>query len=506
MFFLEKISIVEIFECIILLMSQKINFAPHKMDLLNDKIKDVLKTKNIHNLTKIQSLVLPTLPTKDIIAQSPTGSGKTLAFVLPITNYIINKAQNLSNKKIHCLVILPTRELAIQVFSVFQYFEFIKSELYIGGKENNVQDENKNLFESDVPNIVVATPGRLFQIVKYNQKYFSALQFLILDEADKLLNCGFYTLTENIISLLPKQRITGLFTATLDSSIDKLTKVSVRNPKRIVIEETLIPESLEIQYIVVSPFDKLQALLDFLAYKCIVFFSSSAQVEYFHALFLRISKRKLYKIHGKMKNEERFVVYENYKKDGDSLFCTDISARGIDFENIDFVIHFDCPVDPSNFVHRSGRTARNGKEGKSVLFLMKNEEKFINYLQIKKIEVKQRSEQLRNYEKQTEQENGDCDLEIIQKNKVTYTDIKEVFDEQLNKLAVCAFVSYIRSYKEYHLSYIFNLKEIDFDSTAALYFLTKIPQMNEIQHVQFERFKRVKKNNKAKCKRKKFNK
>lgn len=442
---------------------------------LNSEITAVLQKNNITTFTDVQLKTIPIFQKQDIIAQSPTGTGKTLAYLIPIINFIYNKRKSLSINKIHGLVIAPTRELALQVLKISELFD-VSVISFIGG--GDVAEQINILSRSY--DIVIGTPGRLFQIAKYNQKMFDKLEYLVLDEADKLLNYGFRGLLESIVSLLPKQRRTGLFTATFDESVVKLSKMSLRDYKLVKVDGALIPEELKIEYIRVKPFEKLHALLQFMDKKSIVFFSSSAQVDYFYALYSKLVSTKLYKIHGKMKNSERQTVYDNFFCDGDTLFCTDLAARGIDFKNVEFVVHFDCPVDPSNFVHRSGRTARNGEIGRSVLFLMENEEPFVNYLKIKKIEISEYEQSI------------DSTLQT-DTNLSDFTQVKTCFDDSLKKLSVVAFVSYIRSYKEYHLSYLFNLKELNFDSTMALYFLEKVPQMNELQNIAFKRFKRPEK-------------
>lgn len=439
---------------------------------IHKEIIDILENNKITEFTNVQTQTIPIFQRQDIIVQSPTGTGKTLAYLIPILNFIYCKRKSLSASKVHSLIITPTRELAVQVFKISELFT-TKNILFIGGTD---KDDQINILSSGY-DIIIGTPGRLYQILKFNQKRFDKCEFLVLDEADKLLNYGFRSLLEGIVDLLPKQRRTGLFTATYDENVGKLSKISLRDYKFIKVENQLVPEELSIKYIQVTPFQKLKTLVQFLNKKSIVFFSSSAEVDYFHELYSSLINAKIYKIHGKLKNCERLVVYEGFCNDGAALFCTDLAARGIDFKNIEFVIHFDCPVDPSNFIHRSGRTARNGETGTSVLFVMENEIPFIHYLKIKKIEISQFS--------------LESDIEIKTEIDLNnYSRISNIFDEKLKKLAVIAFVSYIRSYKEYHLSYLFNLKELNFDSTIALYFLDKVPQMKELQNTVFKRFKR----------------
>lgn len=456
---------------------------------LHPDLTHALTTNSITTFTEVQLKTIPLFKKQDIIVQSPTGTGKTLAYIIPIINFIYTKRKNLSANKVHSLIIVPTRELAVQVVEIAELFE-VSVELLIGGIDKD--DQYTTL--SQCYDIIIGTPGRLFQILKYNQKAFDKCEYLVLDEADKLLNFNFRGILESIINFLPKQRRTGLFTATFDESIVKLSKMSLRDYEYVKVDGEIIPDELSIEYVIVSPFRKLSTLLRFMDKKIIVFFSSSAQVDYFYALYLKLVKIKLYKIHGKMENCERLGVYENFFRDGNALFCTDLAARGIDFKNVEYVIHFDCPVDPSNFIHRSGRTARNGETGTSIMFVMENEKSFINYLGLKEIRIIEH-----------ERNSTSNVTSLVDFND--FNTIKNNIDEELKKMAVIAFVSYIRSYKEYHLSYLFNLKEINLDSTMALFFLEKVPQMKELQNTIFKRFKRPdKKNKKSKRNRVRVNK
>ncbi|KAM0676812.1 ATP-dependent rRNA helicase spb4 [Binucleata daphniae] len=523
------------------------------MDTLHTEIQQGLQKLNISKLNELQTKTLSS--NSDIIVQSPTGSGKTLAYLLPIIKHIYKY-----NTKFTALIIAPTRELALQICEVSSVFcssycligndgkrtmqahktsikakkhnksridhkinknrSMQSDEIHKNESHNNYKVETHNTyndtecFDVNKHKILIATPGKLLGLLQNDNKLFKNIKYLILDEGDKLLSLGFETTITHIIAKLPKTRFTGLFTATIDDSVKKLSKLCLSNPHTI-IEKEIMPQKLNIEYLEVTPFEKLSALLELIRNKkCIVFFATCAEVDFFYELISKVNDKvecknsmttniqnnefehcknstditdcaneknkmkqntKLLKIHGKLKNDERQNVYKNFTENECSLFCTDIAARGIDFKNVNYVIHFDAPLDPANFIHRSGRTARNNENGKSVFFVMKNEIKFINYLKIKKIEV------------------GICKLTY---KKLEYSYFISSIDENINKLAVIAFVAYIRSYKEYCLSYIFNLKEINFDSTIALFFLNKVPQMKELQNIKFKRFVRTKKKDK----------
>jgi ATP-dependent RNA helicase DDX55/SPB4 len=422
------------------------------------------------------------MKSKDVIVQSPTGTGKTLAFLVPMVNFLYSRASNLSTKKVYGLVLAPTRELALQLQEVIKMFETeIVSECFIGGYdlEKDVETLKRNI------NIVIGTPGRLYELIRCHKSKFTSLEFLILDEGDKLLGYGFEGVITRILSCIPRQRRTGLFTATLDDSIKKLSKLSLRNPITIQIdEESMIPQNLTIEYILTKPFNKLSYLMHLMNNgTCLVFFSTCAQVDYFYGLTIAFGCKSVMKIHGRMSQEERKGIYEAFTDKGGVLFCTDLASRGIDFKMVGTVIHFDVPTDPMTFIHRSGRTARNGASGGAILFVMKNEECYIDYLSIKGI--------------------GVVKAKDVELKELKYDEIKPLFNDELRKASLLAYISYIRAYKEHRLSYIMSLKDLDFDSVTALHFLEKIPQMSELRNVTFKRFVRPERSIKEKTKKSK---
>lgn len=445
---------------------------------LSKKTIDILKKLNINELTEIQKECLSSYPNKDILVQSPTGTGKTLGFLLPLF-------ENLYKNPNKALIIVPTRELATQIYNISSLF--IESGLLIGGTTDKFTDKSL---------ILVCTPGRLYQILIEDKNKFSKVKFLVLDEADKLLSLGFKNKLINIIKLLPKTS-NALFSATMNSIID-LSKILLRNPVRIVSDQNI---PLSLKYVICNPFEKLKLIFS-INNPTIIFFATCAEVDYFYSLviFLKSINRNvnnnslnindkycdeninnkvndipILKLHSKMTQNERNEIYKEIEnRNKFILFCTDIAARGLDFE-IPQVIHFDIPLEPLNFIHRSGRTGRNGKKGESIMFLMKNELAYLRYLEQK------------NYE-----------LEEI---KLEFEEIncKEI-DKNIEELAVKAFVSYIRAYKEYQLSFLFKYQELDFDSLVKLFFLRKIPVMDELRKIKFTGFKKEKRMNKNESK------
>ena len=435
---------------------------------INSEILSKLNENNFYEMTSVQQNTIPVfLSNKDVIVQSQTGSGKTLSYLIPILSNI-----SLESKNIQSLIIVPTRELGNQIKDVISMFN-VNSEVFIGGSD--IEEDYKKLETS----ICIGTPGRLLEILQNKRKEFLKVKYLILDESDKLLDQGFESKLLSIIKFLPKSRITSLFSATVNEAVNRLSIHFLNNPVFIKITEN-IPDKLDLKYIAISPSLKYNLLLKiiFSNKRSIVFFSTCNQVNFFYELTKTYIKSndiniETHKIHGKMNQSDRNITYDEYNKTDGILFCTDVAARGIDFKNINVVVHFDIPKDYANIVHRSGRTARNGLSGESIIFIMNNELPYIDYLKLKGITVK-------NYE------NVNLD------NIIDFNIYKNTF---ILELAVKAFVSYIRSYKEHIIDYILNLKELDFDGLAELFLLEKIPSMKELKKIKFSKFERPENSN-----------
>ncbi|ADM12390.1 DEAD box ATP-dependent RNA helicase [Encephalitozoon intestinalis ATCC 50506] len=427
---------------------------------INSILKKEIEANGFGKMTDVQQMCVPEmLKGKDVVVQSPTGTGKTMAFLAPILSAIYDRREE---KGIVAMIITPTRELALQIKDVADLFG-VGCECFIGGM--NIEDDYERM-KKEFP-IVVGTPGRLLEIVGRDTKKFSRVRHAILDEADKLLGFGFEEKLLQLLAKLPKNRVTGLFSATINDSVSKLSMSSLRNPVSINVGNNAMPVALE--YIVLSPMDKLFALVDIVpGRRCIVFFATCNEVDFFSSLLSRAGLQNICKIHGKIPQDERNRVYREFFKGNSLLFCTDVAARGIDFQDVDLVVHFDIPKEYSSIVHRSGRTARNGCKGESILFVMPNEKAYTEFLKLKGIPVAESSYKI--------------------KPSTSYSDIKSKIDSDLLNLSVKAFVSYIRSYKEHFVSYILDYKGLDFNSLAELFFLEKIPGMAELKNVKFEKF------------------
>ena len=310
-----------------------------------------LKKGGYESMKDIQTACIPhLLAGRDLMGAAKTGSGKTLAFLVPAMEKLYR--QNWSSLDgLGALVISPTRELAIQIFDVLKKvgsFHEMSAGLIIGGKD--VAQEQERVTRM---NMLVCTPGRLLQHMDETYGFeCSALQMLVLDEADRILDMGFSATLNSIILNLPKDRQTVLFSATLSKSVKDLARLSLRKPEYIAVHEAATyqtPTRLQQHYMVVDCREKLDALWSFikthLKQKTIVFFSSCNQVKFAHEVFCRMRPGiVLAALHGKVKQEKRLQIFMDFCSRKEAvLFATDVAGRGLDFPEVDWVIQVDCP-------------------------------------------------------------------------------------------------------------------------------------------------------------------
>ncbi|KAJ8478162.1 hypothetical protein OPV22_021889 [Ensete ventricosum] len=319
---------------------------------ISQRTKDGLAPKYVE-MSDIQRASLPhSLCGRDILGAAKTGSGKTLAFVIPVIEKLY-RARWGPEDGVGGIIISPTKELAGQLFE----------ELKTVGRLLQHMDETPN-FEC------------------------SQLQILVLDEADRILDAGFKTELDAIISQLPKRRQTLLFSATQTKSVKDLARLSLKDPEYISVHAesvTATPEQLT-QLAIIVPLDqKLNLLWSFikanLKSKILVFLSSCKQVKYVYEVFKKLRPGIPLKcLHGRMKQNVRMATYLQFCEETSVLFSTDVASRGLDFSAVDWVIQVDCPEDIPAYIHRVGRTARFRNAGKSLLFLMPSEKEMFTKL------------------------------------------------------------------------------------------------------------------------------
>jgi ATP-dependent RNA helicase RhlE len=323
----------------------------------------------------------------DILGIAQTGSGKTASFVLPILEQFGGEAQS-KNRHVKVLVLVPTRELAIQVNDVFKNFGEnlpykIKSLAVYGGVSINPQ-----MIELQGTEILVATPGRLIELVSSNAVSLSAIKTLVLDEADKMLNLGFEEEMTKIIGLLPKRRQNLLFSATLSDDIHNINKILLRNPVVIKVEEENKNLDLIKQFAYLVSEEKKGPLLRYIIkkqkIKQVLVFTSSVHRADAVALKLNQNGIDAFAIHSKKSQEGRTEAL-NFFKSGKVkvLVATDLMARGIDIKFLPYVINYELPRSPKDYVHRIGRTGRAESSGEAISLVCPEEEHHFKVIQKK---------------------------------------------------------------------------------------------------------------------------
>ncbi|TMU87359.1 DEAD/DEAH box helicase [Bacillus sp. BHET2] len=326
-------------------------------------LQKTLSNRGIDKPTRIQEKVIPILlQGKDVIAKAQTGTGKTFAYALPILE------QSKSNTGyIQTLIITPTRELAIQVTSEMRKMTMKNKGFSVlsvyGGKSH--EEEIKEL-EQNV-NIVVGTPGRLLDHVKRGNLNLSQLRFLVIDEADQLLQIGFLNKVEEILRKTPTQRQTMLFSATIPSEIKKLGHKYMKKPQYIEVDEA--EKSTSINQFAIFTVDRakqdtvIQLMEEFQPGKSIVFCRTKRRVTKLYQV-LKSKGFKVAELHGDIPQEKREVVMEQFRTgDVPMLVATDVASRGLDIEGVTHVFNYDIPENTETYIHRIGRTGRAGESG-----------------------------------------------------------------------------------------------------------------------------------------------
>lgn len=364
---------------------------------LSEDVCKGLKNASFMKLTDIQRASIPvSLKGHDVLGAAQTGSGKTLAFLIPVLEKLYRERWT-EYDGLGALIISPTRELAMQIYEVLTKIGSqcsFSAGLVIGGKDVKFEAERVARM-----NILIGTPGRILhhldQAVGLNT---SNLQILVLDEADRCLDMGFRKTLDAIISNLPPTRQTLLFSATQSQSIADLARLSLVNYKTVganlgeKVHESTTPSSLQQSYIEVQLPDKLDVLYSFLKShlksKMIVFLSSSKQVHFAYEVLRKLQPGiSLMHLHGRQKQRARTETLDKFSRAQHvCLFATDVVARGIDFPAVEWVIQADCPEDVDTYIHRVGRSARYGKNGKALIMLTTQEcEPFLKRLSSRKI-------------------------------------------------------------------------------------------------------------------------
>lgn len=491
---------------------------------------------NFSKMTPVQASTIPLfMAHKDVVVEAVTGSGKTLAFLVPLVERILRQEESTKKHHVAAIVISPTRELATQIYDVLtSLLSFhgpssqairaskkhldpndeeedepqneeatvypektpkVLPQLLVGGSNAPAQDLSKFLKTSS--NLLIGTPGRLLEILSSQHVHASQSSFeaLVLDEADRLLDLGFKDDLTKILALLPKQRRTGLFSASVSEAVDQIIRVGLRNPVRIAVkvkgsngvQDKKTPASLKMTYTIAPASQKLLTLQQLLhkteprPLRTMIYLSTCAAVDYFQHLLpsLLPSDMILVPLHGKHPSNVREKNFHKFVNSATPavLLTTDVAARGLDVPQVDLVIQLDPPSDPKVFIHRCGRAGRAGRKGLSVVFLQPgHEEEYISFLEVRKTPVeKLESPQLIL--------SHDDSLRLSEKLRSIVREDRALYDK-----AQKAFVSWVRSYSKHQASSIFRMNDLDWNDLAQGWALLRFPKMPEARKYDRSQF------------------
>lgn len=342
---------------------------------ISPKLKEALERENIKSLTKVQKAVLgPCLENKDIIVQSETGSGKTLAYLIPIFEKYKEKV-----KTNQVIILVPTHELAMQVYRQSELLAAnsgidIQSAVIMG--DVNIERQIKKLKEK--PQIIIGTSGRILELIKKKKIAAHTVKTIIIDEADRLLNKDNIGMTQAVVKCTMKDRQLLFFSASMVQKAVEAARVMSKEPVIIKINsKEKIPDNIKHMYLISERRDKLEnfrkAAFILKPKKAMVFINKMSDIEEATSKLV-YHKMKAECLHGSIIKSDRKRVIDEFKKNQITyLIATDIAARGLHFSDVDMVFHLTVPEDISEYLHRAGRTGRNGKRGANLLIITKEE-------------------------------------------------------------------------------------------------------------------------------------
>lgn len=348
---------------------------------LSENILKAVEKAGFEEPSPIQELTIPlALEGKDVIGQAQTGTGKTAAFGLPTLDKI-----DTSRHVVQALVIAPTRELAVQ--GQEELFRFgrekgVKVRSVYGG--SSIEKQIKALRSG--AHIVVGTPGRLLDLIKRKALKLDHVETLILDEADEMLNMGFLEDIEAIISRVPENRQTLLFSATMPEAIKRIGVKFMYDPEHVRVAAKELTTDLVDQYYIrvkeQEKFDTMTRLIDVERPELAIVFGRTKRRVDELTRGLKLRGYRAEGIHGDLDQGKRLRVLRDFKNDNiDILVATDVAARGLDISGVTHVYNYDIPQDPESYVHRIGRTGRAGKHGQSVTFVAPNEMGYLSIIE-----------------------------------------------------------------------------------------------------------------------------
>ncbi|CAL9195211.1 unnamed protein product [Musa hybrid cultivar] len=437
---------------------------------LSDLTMKAIQEMGFENMTQIQARAIPPLLAgKEVMGAARTGSGKTLAFLIPAVE-LLHNIHFMPRNGTGVIIICPTRELAIQTHAVVKDLLKYHSQtlgLVIGGAGRKGEAEHL----AKGVNLLVATPGRLLDHLKNTKGFiYKNLMFLIIDEADRILEANFEEDMKQIFKCLPKARQTALFTATQTKQVEEFACLSFKEkPIYVGVDDgrsKVTVEGLQQGYCVVPSNKRFLVLYAFLkrnlSKKIMVFFSSCNSVKY-HSELLRYIQIDCFDIHGKQKQQKRTATFFDFcKAQKGILLCTDVAARGLDIPAVDWIVQYDPPDEPKEYIHRVGRTARGeGSEGNALLFLLPEEVQFLLYLKEAKVPVK-------------EYEFNEKKVPNLQSH------LEKIVGENyfLSQSAKDAYKSYILAYNSHSMKNVFNVHHLNLKDVATSLCFVSPPKVN----------------------------
>ena len=353
---------------------------------ISPEIKKSLQDLGFRRPTDIQyKAITPILKGDDVLAIAQTGTGKTAAFAIPVIDIIHQLKSSSRSEYIYCLVMVPTRELALQITEVFQLLgkhTRVKTTCVFGGVD---QDPQISTLKNGI-DILVATPGRMFDLVSQGHILLDKIQILVLDEADHMLALGFIKDIRQLIHYLPRNRQTLFFSATINPEIKELAYSLVTNPIRIEISPKNPVAKNVTHSVAMIDMDDKRYFLERLVKekpdsKILVFVRTKVRAERVFKAMERVEIKSL-TIHGDKEQKDRIDVLNRFKSgEVKVLIATDVSARGIDIPDVGYVINYDLPEVAENYVHRVGRTGRGIRKGLAVSFCSPEEKPILDEIE-----------------------------------------------------------------------------------------------------------------------------
>ena len=430
---------------------------------LSEQTKKAIEIMKFAKMTEIQAKAIPYLMKgRDVLGSAKTGSGKTLAFLLPAIELLL-KSNFTTKHGTGIIVITPTRELALQNYSVAKELLQFHNKTY-GVVTGGADKKAEALKLKRGINLLVCTPGRLLDHLQTTEGFvYKHLLMLIIDEADAILKIGFEEEMSQILKILPTERQTALFSATQTKKVDDLIRLSLKNPVLVeVANDTLTAtvQGLEQGYVTVEPDKRFLLLFTFLRKnmnKKVMVFMSSCNAVKFYSDLLNYVDIPVKDIHGRQKQQKRMSTYFEFceAKTG-VLLCTDVAQRGLDFPMVDWIVQFDPPDDTHDYIHRVGRTARGAEgKGKALIFLLPTEVGFLRYLKQCKVPLSEYefpTSKLANISGQYQK--------LVERNYY------------LNKAAREAYRSYLHAYASHKLKEIYDVNKLDLAKVAVSFGLS----------------------------------